>query len=84
MKTLLVAGSALKSVQRAFSFWEAKLAVIKGAIKYPQGFSIIDNRKNGKPLGVLYYLLVISFINLRIKSACSSVSFCASWVMPLT
>ena len=33
MKTLLVAGSALRSVQGAFSFWEAKLAVMKGTVK---------------------------------------------------
>lgn len=84
MKTLLVAGSELKRMQEAFSLWEAKLTVIKGAVKYPQGFSIEDKRKNGKPLGVLYYLLVISFINLRIKSACASVSFSASWTIPLT
>ena len=84
MKTLLVARSALKRMQEAFSFWEAKQTVIQGAIKYPQGFSIDTKRKNGKPLGFLYYLLVISFISLRIKSACSSVSFSASWVMPLT
>lgn len=57
MKTILVAGSDLKSVRVAFGFWEAKVAVIKGAVKYPQGFSIIDNRKNGKPLGVQYYFL---------------------------
>lgn len=37
MKTLLVAGSDLGSVQGAFSFWEAKQTVIKGAVKYPQG-----------------------------------------------
>lgn len=33
MKTLLVAGADLGSVQEAFSFWEAKLAVMKGAVK---------------------------------------------------
>ena len=50
MKTLLVAVSALKRMQGAFSFWETKLAVMKGAVKYPQGFSIDTKRKNGKPL----------------------------------
>ena len=52
MKTLLVAGSDLKRMQGAFSFWEAKQTVIQGAVKYPQGFSIEIKRKNGKPLGV--------------------------------
>ena len=33
IKTLLVAGSDLKRMQGAFSFWEAKQTVIQGAIK---------------------------------------------------
>ena len=56
MKTLLVAAPGLKTMQEAFSFWETKVAVIKGAVKYPQGFSIEDKRKNGKPLGDYYFL----------------------------
>ena len=59
MKTLLVAGSALKRMQEAFSFWEAKQTVIQGAIKYPQGFSIDNKRKNGKPLG--FYFIFLTF-----------------------
>jgi hypothetical protein len=50
IETLLVAAPGLKRMQEAFSFWEAKLAVIKGAIKYPQGFSI-EVKKYGKPMG---------------------------------
>ena len=52
MKTLLVAGADLGSVQGAFSFWEAKQTVIKGAIKEPQGFSIDNNKKEWKTFGV--------------------------------
>lgn len=33
MKTLLVAGADRRSVQEAFSFWEAKQTVIQGAVK---------------------------------------------------
>jgi hypothetical protein len=57
-----VAGSDLESVREAFGFWKTMVAVIKGAAKYPQGFSIIDNRKNGKPLGLCYfYWRIIAF-----------------------
>jgi hypothetical protein len=38
MKTLLVAGSDLKRMQEAFSFWETKQTVIKGAIDSPKKF----------------------------------------------
>lgn len=62
MKTLLVARSALKRMQEAFSFWEAKQTVIKGAIKYPQVFSIEIKRKKGKPLGLLLHYTLFSDI----------------------
>ena len=51
MKTLLVAGSDLKRMQEAFSFWAAKQTVIQGAIKYPQGFSIDNKKKEWKTFG---------------------------------
>lgn len=64
MKTLLVARSALKRMQEAFSFWEAKQTAIQGAIKYPQGFSIDTKRRNGKPLVLLLFVALENIIIL--------------------
>ena len=60
MKTLLVAGSDLKRMQGAFSFWEAKLAVIKGAVKYPHGVSIDNKKKEWKTFwgSIAFYIIL--------------------------